>query len=314
MRVKSFLETARILFAAAHWLHLIKRASFVGGIRILNGIISIFSVYYTSFHVCRDFIVNRSTIDYEAFIVKVIDLWLRRLWRMGLLLLFGRRRDINIHLDVGVYKIWILQIELRHHTILSCLSCSLFVQTCSFRDSMMVWMMRQLIVTQISLTYLHRDGSLTSRHQMMLMVIMSQSIACVGDMPNGWLWDSTIWTNRLSITSVCILNCMALRLIWFNYWQLIVSSTFALMMIHRMLHLIILEISKWHCCEALFAIVNLGRVELLKVLSEISRSDTMVMFWPHCWWWCFCPTKMMIFFKQLHVFLLPISCVGHIRS
>lgn len=52
---------------------------------------------------------------------------------------------------------------------------------------MMVWMMRQLIVTQISLTYLHRGGSLNPRHQMMLMVIMSQSIACVGDMPNGWL-------------------------------------------------------------------------------------------------------------------------------
>jgi hypothetical protein len=149
---------------------------------------------------------------------------------------------------------------------------------------------------------------------MVLMVIMSQSITCVGNMPNAWLRDCAIWTNRLTITSVSILNSMVLRLIWFDYWQLIVSSTFALVVKHRMLHLIILEISKWHCCEALFAIVNLGRVELLKVLSEISRSDTMVMFWPHLWWWCFSPTKMMIFFKQLHVFWLPISCVGHIRS
>ena len=173
----------------------------------------------------------------------------------------------------------------------------------------MVWMVRQLIVTQISLTYLHRERSLSPRHHMMLMVIMSQSITCVGDMPYSWLRDSAIWTNRLSVTSVCILNCMALWLIWFDYWQLIVSSTFALVMKHRMLHLIILEISKWHWCEGLFAIVNLGRVELLEVLSEIFRSDTMAMFWPHLWWWCFSPNIMLIFFKQLHVFMLSGSCV-----
>ena len=149
---------------------------------------------------------------------------------------------------------------------------------------------------------------------MMLMVIMSQSITCVGNMPNAWLRDRTIWTNRLTITSVCIFNCMVLRLIWFDYWQLIVSSTFALVMKHRMLHLIILEIAKWHWSEGLFAIVNLGRVELLNVISEISRADTMIMFCPHLWWRCLRSTKMMIFFEQLHVFCLPTSCVGRIRS
>jgi hypothetical protein len=173
---------------------------------------------------------------------------------------------------------------------LSCLSCSLFVQACSFRNSMMVWMVRQLIVTQISLTYLHRERSLSPRHHMMLMVIMSQSITCVGDMPYSWLRDSAIWTNRLSVTSVCILNCMALRLIWFDYWQLIVSSTFALVMKHRMLHLIILEISKWHWWESLFAVVNLCRVDLLKVMCEISWADTMTMFCPHLRWWCLNPS------------------------
>jgi hypothetical protein len=147
LRVKSFLEAACILFVAAHRLHLIKRARFVGGIWILNGIISIFCVYDTSFHVYRHFIMHWRTIVHENFIVKVVYLWLWRLWGVSLLLLFGRRRDINIHLDVCVDKIWILQIELWHHAILSCLPCSLFMQACSFGDSMMVWMVRQLIVS-----------------------------------------------------------------------------------------------------------------------------------------------------------------------
>ena len=151
----------------------------------------------------------------------------------------------------------------------------------------------------------------------MLMVIMSQSISCVSNMPDRCLRDTTIWTHWLSITSVCILNCMGvLWLIRFDYRleQLIVSTAFALVVKHWMLHLIILETSKWHCSKSLFPLVNLARVDLLKVMSEISRADTMTMFYPHLWWWCFGPTNMMKLFEQLRVFLLPIGCVGRIRS
>ena len=69
LRVKSFFETTRILFVAAHRLHLIKRANFVSGIWILNGVISIFSVYDASFHVFRHFVMHWCSIIYEAFIV-----------------------------------------------------------------------------------------------------------------------------------------------------------------------------------------------------------------------------------------------------
>ena len=69
LRVESFFESTRILFVAAHRLHLIKRARFIGGIWILHGIISILSVYYASFHVRRHFIMDWSTIIHKVFIV-----------------------------------------------------------------------------------------------------------------------------------------------------------------------------------------------------------------------------------------------------
>ena len=62
LRVKSFFETASILFGATHWLHLIKRATFVGGIWILNSIISVFRVFYTSFHIHLHLVMSWSII------------------------------------------------------------------------------------------------------------------------------------------------------------------------------------------------------------------------------------------------------------
>jgi hypothetical protein len=227
-----------------------------------------------------------------------------------MLLLFGRWGDINIHLDVGVDEIWILEIKLRHHAALNCLSCSLFVEARAFRDSMMVRMRRQRAIAYISLINdLHREWSLRTLHQMVLMMVMPDSIPSwmATDMPNWRFRHCTVWAHWLSIAAIWSLYGMIV-LISFYYLHLLLrqmlnkifSPTRALM-INGLLHLVILEVAKWHWGKALFPFVSLGSIKLLIVLAKVSRADHVNIFLPHMTRWCLCTASMMILFEQLHI-------------
>lgn len=223
-----------------------------------------------------------------------------------LLLLFGRRGDIYIHLDVCVDEIWILEIELRHHAALRSLPRSLLVQASAFRNFMMVRMRRQRAVADISLSYyLHRQWSLSTLHHVVLMMVMPNSISCVvttSDMPNWLLWNSTTRTHWLSITAIWILNGMIV-LIGFHYLHLLLGlmlqeifrPTCALM-INRLLHLVILEVAKWHWGKALFPLISLSRIKLLKVLSNVSLANEVSIFSSHLSRWCLYSASMMKLF------------------